>query len=76
MKATLDDVAKAGLVLPSDDKAVLAEKIAQRLGSEVPPKLKRKQLAKVMRRRREIRFVKAQGLAQAVREIQLQIEKM
>ena len=72
MKATLDDVAKAALTLPANDKAVLAEKIVQSLVSEVPPEVKRKQLAEVMRRREEILSGKAQGvsLAQAVREIQ------
>ena len=72
MKVTLDDVAKVALALPADDQAVLAERIVQSLVSNVPPEIKRKQLAEVMRRRQEILSGKAEGvsLAQAVREIQ------
>jgi hypothetical protein len=72
MKAKLDDGAAAALKLPADDKTVLAEKIAQRLVSEVPPEMKRKQLAELMSRREEILSGKPQGvsLAQAIREIQ------
>jgi hypothetical protein len=72
MKATLDDVAKVALTLPANDKAALAEKIVQSLLLDVPPDVKRKQLAEVMRRREEILSGKAEGisLAQAVQEIQ------
>jgi putative addiction module component (TIGR02574 family) len=72
VKATLNEITKAALALPADEKEALAEKIVRSLAVETPPDIKRKQLAEVMRRREEVLSGKVKGISgkQALREVQ------
>ncbi|MGD0059646.1 MAG: addiction module protein [Verrucomicrobiia bacterium] len=72
MKAKLDEVARNALALPVNDQELLAEKLVGNLVSQVPPAIKKQQLAEVMRRRADILNGKTHGIeaAQVVREIQ------
>jgi len=62
MEGKLDQVAKEALALPVDDQEVLAEKLVGNLVSRIPAKLKKQQLAEVMRRRADILNGKLQGI--------------
>lgn len=72
MKATLDEVTKEALALPSGEQEVLAEKLVGHVVSHVPAAVKRQQMTEVMRRREEVLSGKVAGVSaeQVFQEIQ------
>jgi len=77
VKANLNEITKAALALPADEKEALAEKIVRSLAVQTPPSVKRKQLAEVMRRREEVLSGKVKGVSaeEVMREIQEMLKR-
>ena len=72
VKATLQELTKAALRLPDEQKSVLAERLVGSVVLHATPSLKSKQLAEVMRRRERVLSGKSKGIPaeRAIREIQ------